>query len=101
MLGDEAAGVLEKAANERMRRDAEKAVASMAPADERGWIAAAADDSERTARKAAAAKKRAALDADPGLYLMEHSASLGELANNATDDPRHDFQPIHIPENQR
>ena len=88
--GDDAARVaLAAALKGRKRRYAETSVALMAPADEARWIAAAPDKETRTVREQVVATKRAAVAGNPGRWLMKNSATLKELAKDATDDPAH------------
>ena len=88
-LGSETAAdaALAAAHKGRKQRHAEAAVALMAPADETGWIGAAPDKETRTIREWAVATKRASVAGDAGRWLMRHSATLKELAKDATDDP--------------
>ncbi len=87
-LGVDAANdVLSATLKGRKHRHAIGAAALLAPADEGAWLDAAPDKETRTVRELAVATKGAAVAGNPGRWLMQHSATLKELAKEATDDP--------------
>ncbi len=88
-LGDEAVAdaVLSATLKGRKHRYAIGAAALLASVDEGAWLDAAPDKETRTTRELAVATKRAAVAGNPGRWLMQHSATLKELAKEATDDP--------------
>jgi hypothetical protein len=71
----------------RKHRHAIGAAALLASVNEGAWLEAAPDKETRTMRELAVATKRAAVAGNPGRWLMQHSATLKELAQEATDDP--------------